>query len=90
MRTYYAKGEKGSTKLDDCPMCTNEIKAIEMVSINVLGIDGKPRLMNIPKTMYEKMIALVEHAAMIMRQREKARKFRYNRMIYQGARRGTN
>jgi hypothetical protein len=87
---YYAdtRGYKAEVNLGDCPMCAHD-KAVEMVSVATIGFDGKARIMSVPKETYLKVVNAAMTMVSVQHQQAKARKFRYNRMIYQGARRGT-
>jgi hypothetical protein len=79
----------GSIDLGDCPMCTAGHPVTEMVNIATMTFEGKMRMMSVPKNIYLKVVNAASTMAMIVAQQEKARKFRYNRMIYQGALNGT-
>jgi hypothetical protein len=91
MRFYYAdtRGYKAEADLGDCPMCAKGSPVTEMVTVATMTFDGTFRTMSVPKETYLKVINAAMTMVSVQHQQAKARKFRYNRMIYQGARRGT-
>ena len=73
---------------NDCPFCEAGNEATRTVRVSVIH-DGVVEAMSMRGVVWQRLHNLALTAQMVESQKQKARHFRYSRMIYKGAHHGT-